>query len=116
MRGCPHSVECGIEAALQGPLGVADIDRLRCEAWMKRTVLVASAVSRARLRGYAELEHGVAPVQNVRHSLGFADDSDARAEEVLGAASRCGNWLLDPASIPRASDLRSFQTALEVSR
>jgi hypothetical protein len=66
MRGCPHSVECGIEAALQGPLGVADIDRLRCKAWMKRTGLVASAVSRARLRGYAELEHGVAPVNNVR--------------------------------------------------
>ena len=94
MRGCPHSTECGIEAALQGPLGVADIDRLRCEAWMKRTALVASAVSRARRGGYAELEHGVAPVNNVRHSLGFAEDSDARAEEVLGAASRCGGWLL----------------------
>jgi hypothetical protein len=47
------------------------------------TALVASAVSRARHRGYAELEHGVAPGKSVRHSLGFAEDSDARVEEVL---------------------------------
>ena len=69
----------GIEAAHQGPLGVADIKTKNdfiAKPWGNASI--ADAVSRARRRGYALQRQGVAPVDSVRHSLGFAAESDAR--------------------------------------
>jgi hypothetical protein len=66
----PTLSEHGIEAALQGPLGVTDMVGFVAKPGDEHTALIASAVSPARRRGYAELEHGVAPGKSVRHSLG----------------------------------------------
>lgn len=63
--------ERGIEAAPpRGPLGVTDVVGFVAKPGDEHTALIARAVSRARRRGFAELEHGVAPGKSVRHSLG----------------------------------------------
>lgn len=66
----PTLGERGVEAALQGPLRVTDVVGFVAKPGDEHTALIASTVLRGRRRGYAELEHGVAPGKSVRHSLG----------------------------------------------